>query len=366
MKRLKFLGISLILLIIVSLVAGCSSKQSTGDNKSGAASTTNQQAKSGKKIRIGLSMDTLMVERWQKDRDLFVQKAKELGADVIVQTANSDAAVQNSQVENMLTQGIDVLVIVPYNAESAATAVEMAHKAGIKVLSYDRLIKNADVDLYISFDNVRVGEMQAEGVVAKAPKGNYVLIGGAPTDNNAKLFREGQMKVLKPLIDKGDIKVVADQWAIDWKPENALKIMEDALTKNNNNIQGVVASNDSLAGAAIQALSEQKLDGKVAVSGQDADLDGCQRIVEGKQTVTVYKPIKNIATKAAELAVALAKGEPIQTNSKVNNGKIDVPSLLLDPIKVTKENMVQTVIKDGYHKLDEVYKNVPKDQWPKE
>nr|WP_221211971.1 D-xylose ABC transporter substrate-binding protein [Anoxybacillus rupiensis] len=336
----------------------------------GVVSSGNETADNAKKkddkIVIGFSLDTLKEERWQHDKEMFEAKAKELGAEVKTLAANSDDAAQLSQAEQLISEGVDVLVVVPHNAEASAAIVEKAHKEGIKVISYDRLIKNSDVDYYISFDNVRVGEMQAKAIVEKAPKGNYVYIGGADTDNNAHLFREGAMNVLKPLAEKGDIKIVYDQFSKDWKPEEALKNMENALTANNNNIQAVIAANDGTAGGAIQALAAQGLAGKVPVSGQDAELAALQRIVEGTQTMTVYKPIKEIATKAAEMAVAVAKGEKIDTNQTVSNGKIDVPSVLLDPIAVTKDNIVETVIKDGYQKLEDVFKNVPKDQWPKQ
>lgn len=357
---------SVFLMSLVSLVlsAACSKEEPDAPQETGKPAAETKPADK-KKIRIGLSMDTLKEERWQKDRDIFKAKAEAAGAEVLVQSANSDDALQNSQAENLLTQGVDVLVVVPHNAKTSATIVESAHKLKVPVIAYDRLILDSDVDLYVSFDNVRVGELQAEALVKLHPKGNYLLIGGAPTDNNARMFRDGQMNVLKPLIDKGDIKVVADQWAKDWQPVEGLKITENALTKNNNKIDAVVASNDGLAGAAVQALGEQKLAGKVGVSGQDADLAACQRIVTGTQTMTVYKPIKALAEKAAELAIKLAKKEPLDEATKtVNNGKKDVPSVLITPIAVDKDNMASTVIADGFHKVEDVYKDVPKDQWP--
>ncbi len=312
------------------------------------------------KIRIGFSMDTLKEERWQKDRDIFVKRAEELGAEVLVQSADGKDETQVKQAESLLTQGIDVLVVIPHNGEVSATIVEAAKRKNVPVISYDRLIKNSDVDLYISFDNERVGEMQAKYLVEKAPKGNYILIGGAQTDNNAQMFRRGQMRILQPLIDKGDIKIVTDQWARDWQAEEALKHTENSLTMNNNNVVAVVASNDGTAGGVVQALNTKQLSGKVFVSGQDADLAALQRIVEGSQTMTVYKPVAILANKAAEAAVALAKKEKVETTSKVNNGKIDVPSILLEPISVDKNNLDATVIKDGYQKREDVYKNAPK------
>ncbi|MDI3482016.1 MAG: D-xylose transport system substrate-binding protein [Tepidanaerobacteraceae bacterium] len=366
-KGWKAVVILSVFLLLLASLAGCA-KTPTGESQGSqnqSAQQTPQQTAQSEKIRIGLSMDDLRLERWQRDRDYFVEKAEELGAEVLVQSANGDDQTQLSQCENLIAQGVNVLVIIPHNGDAMAPIVEEAHKSGVKVIAYDRLITNSDVDYYISFDNVKVGELQAQAIVEKVPSGNYFLMGGSPTDNNAKLLREGQMKVLQPLIDKGDIKVVGDQWVKDWLAEEALKIMENALTANKNKIDAVVASNDSTAGGAIQALAAQKLAGKVAISGQDADLAACQRVVEGTQTVTVYKPIKLIATKAAELAVAAAKNEKVETNGATNNGKIDVPSVLLTPIPVSKDNMAETVIKDGFHKLEEVYKNVPKDQWPK-
>lgn len=311
----------------------------------------------GNKIKIGLSLDTLKEERWQHDRDLFVAHAKELGADVLVQAANSDDALQNSQAENLLTEGVNVLVVVPHNGKSAATIVEAAHKVGVPVIAYDRLIRDCDLDLYVTFDPEKVGEEQADYAVKHKPKGNYVLIGGAPTDNNAVLVRQGQMKILQPYIDRGDIKIVADQWATDWQPVEALKIMENALTKNNNKVDAVVVSNDGTAGGVVQALNEQGLAGKVLVTGQDADLAGCQRIVQGTQSMTVYKPLPKLADKAAELAVDMAEKKPItDPMTKLNNGKIDVPSILLPTVEVDKDNLDSTVIADGFQKKEDVYK----------
>ena len=338
------------------VIAACSSDKPAGG---GAASGE-------KKITIGFSLDTLKEERWQRDRDAFVAKAEELGAKVLVQSANANATVQNSQAENLLTQGIDILVIVANNAKTAATIVDSAHKANVPVMAYDRLIADSDVDLYVSFDTVQVGEQQADYLVKHAPKGNYVLIGGGPTDNNALLVREGQMKVLKPYVDRGDIKIVTDQWATDWQPVEALKIMENALTRSNNQVDAVLVSNDGTAGGAIQALTEQKLAGKVVVSGQDADLAACQRIMAGTQSMTVYKPVKALAVKAAIIAVEMAKHHPVTDPTRpVNNGKKDVPSVLLPTIQVDKANLVDIVIKDGWHSLEDVFKDVPKDQWPK-
>lgn len=311
-------------------------------------------------------MDTLKEERWHRDRDLLVRRAGELGAEVLVQAANGNDALQNAQAENMLTEGVDVLLVAPHNGRTAAVIVEAAHRAGVPVVAYDRLINDADVDLYMSFDNERVGEMQAEYLVARKPKGNYVVIGGAPTDNNALLYHQGEMKVLQPLIARGDIRIVSDQWARDWLAVEALKIMENALTRSDNRVDAVVAANDGVAGGAIQALAEQGLAGKTLVSGQDAELSACQRIAAGTQSMTVYKPIQRLAYKAAEVAVKLARKQPHgEATRGVSNGRIAVPSILLPPVSVDRDNLASTVIADGYQKLEDVYRDVPKDRWPK-
>lgn len=311
---------------------------------------------SAKDLTIGMSIDDLRLERWQKDRDIFVKKAENLGAKVFVQSANGDASAQISQIENMINRNVDVLVIIPFNGEVLGNVIAEAKKEGIKVLAYDRLINNADIDFYVSFDNEKVGELQAKSVVEAKPEGNYFLMGGSPVDNNAKLFRKGQMKVLQPLIDSRKIKVVGDQWVDSWLAEKALQIMENALTANKNNIDAVVASNDATAGGAIQALSAQGLSGKVAISGQDADLAAIKRIVDGTQTMTVYKPITKLADKAAEIAVTLGKNEKPTPNAELNNGLKNVPSYLLDPIAVNKDNIDDTIIKDGFHTKDAIYK----------
>jgi D-xylose transport system substrate-binding protein len=345
-----------LLLAALLLAAGC---------VKGPGGDSGKKVKGTGPVRIGFSMDTLKEERWQRDKALVEQRCKEVGAECEIQVANGDDAVQTKQCDNFLTKGVDVLIVAPHNGQIAASIVEAAHKQGVPVISYDRLIRNSDVDLYVAHQVVKIGQMQAQYALDHAPKGNYVLIGGSQTDNNAILLVEGQMSVLQPAVDRGDIKIVTKQYAREWLASEALRIMEDALTKNNNDIQAVVASNDGTAGGAISALPPQLI-GKVLVTGQDAALDAMQRIVEGKQTMTVYKPIQPLAFSAVDAAVKLARGEKVETKDTINNGKNDVPSILHQPQVVDKNNVMDTVIKDGYQKLEDVYKNVPKDQWPKQ
>jgi D-xylose transport system substrate-binding protein len=305
-------------------------------------------------IRIGFSLGDLREERWQRDRDLFVEAAQKAGANVQVTSANSDAELQNTQVENLISQGVNVIVLAPYDSEKIAGVVALAHKENIKIISYDRLIKNADVDFYVTFDNVKVGKMEAQGVTAKKNTGNFAYIGGAPTDNNAKLLKQGSMEVLSPLIKSGSIKLVVDAFMTDWKPDEAYKTIKKYLSSGGK-LDAVVAANDGTAGGVIQALKEFNLAGIVPVSGQDAELSASQRVIQGTQTLTVYKPIPSLAAKAVEIAIAMAKGNSPETNNTTDNGKISVPSYFIEPILVTKENMDETVIKDGFHTRSQVY-----------
>ncbi len=350
--------LSIPLIAITLLISGCVSAPQQNANENAPRNNTG----AGGKVRIGFSMDTLKEERWQRDKELVEARARELGADLDVQVANGDDAVQRNQAESMLTKGVDVLIVAPHNGEAAAAIVEAAHRQRIPVISYDRLIKNSDVDLYVSHQVEKIGEMQARYAIERAPKGNYVLIGGSQTDNNAILLRKGQMNILQPAIDRGDIKVISNQFAREWLASEALRITEDAMTRTGGDIQAVVASNDGTAGGAVQALGDRAKN--VIVTGQDAQLDAMQRIVEDRQSMTIYKPIRPLAYSAVESAIKLARGEKPETADRVNNGKIDVPSILQEPIAVDKNNVVQTVIKDGYHKMEDVYKNVPRDQWP--
>lgn len=330
----------------MTFLAACS--QTTTEN----SQPKMKLAQDDSKVYVGFSLDTLQEDRWYKDKVAFEKKVLELGGEVKTLAANGVDSVQIKQAELLIAEGVDVLVVVPHNAEVSAEIVDKAHKANVKVVSYDRLIKNADVDYYISYDNKKVGQLQAQEILKKQKKGNFAYIGGAETDNNAVLFREGAMEVLQPYIDKGDIKLVYDKYTDEWQPEIAETNMKQALKENNNNIQAVIAANDGTAGGVIHAL--QAIGKTIPVSGQDAEITGLKRILAGSQTMTVYKPIQVIAEDAAAIAMKAGKNEKIDTTATVNNGKIDVPSILLDPVAVTKSNIDETVIKDKFITEDEL------------
>ena len=355
---------SIVLLFLLSLIiSGCVS--STQPNNAGV---TRKKKGPNDPVVIGFSMDTLKEERWQKDKDLAEKRAKELGMQLLVQVANGDDNLQVKQAENLLTQGVDVLIVAPHNAEIAASIVEAAHRQGVPVISYDRLIKNSDVDLYISHQVIKIGEMQAKYLLDHVNKkpANFVIVGGSPTDNNALLLHQGQMNILKPAVDRGDVKIVADQYAKEWQASAALNIVENALTQANNKVDAVVASNDGTARGAVQALKGQNLAGKVLVSGQDADLASLKLIVEGEQTMTIYKPIQPLASGAVDAAIKLARGEKVETAETLDNGFKKVPAILLEPVAVDRTNLVSTIVKDGYHTLAEICAGLPPEKCPKE
>lgn len=365
-RRKLFMSLALVCLLAA---AACTSGDGggTGANTGGTGGTgTATRPKKGPndKIFIGFLMDTLKEERWQRDKDLVEKRAQEVGAQLSVQVANGDDNLQIKQAENLLSQKVDVLIVAPHNGEIAATIVEMAHREGVPVISYDRLIRNADVDLYVSHQVVKIGELQADYILKRAPKGNYVIVQGSATDNNARLLHDGQMNVLRPAVDRGDIKIVVDQPAREWLASEALNIVENALTQVNNDVVAVVASNDGTARGAIQALDGQRLAGKVLVSGQDADLASLQLIVEGKQTMTIYKPIQPLAYGAVDSAMKLARGESVQTNDTVDNGRKKVPSMLYEPVAVDKNN-IGVIVKDGYQTLEKICEKAPAEQCPK-
>ena len=320
------------------------------------------RAQDGNKLKIGFSIEAMNGERWQTDRDAFEARAKELGAEVIFADAGGDDARQLQQVKDMIKAGIKVLVLMPHDAAMANRIVDTAKSANVKVISYDRLVPNANVDLYVSFDRVQTGWMQAEYLVKHAPTGNYVLIAGSPSAEDAKTLHDEQMKVLRPYVDRGEIKVIADGYTKDWLPSEAYLFMLKAIDSSHGKISAVLASNDGMAGGAIQALQEHNLAGKVLVSGQDADLSAVISIAKGTQSMTVYKPVGNEASAAAEEAVRMAKGEKTRANTTVKNGKMDTPAILLKPIVVTRENIKATVVRDGFQTLKSINEGLSEDQ----
>lgn len=319
-----------------------------------------------KRMKIGFAMDTLKEERWQRDKDAFEARCKELNVDCVVTVADNKADKQANDVDNLLTQKVEALVIAPHDATQAASMVEKAKAQGVPVISYDRLINSDKIDAYISHQVPVIGRKIAEYALEKQPKGNYVMVYGASTDNNAVIMKKEQLAVLQPAIDKKEITIVADNFMTDWRPDEALKMAENALTQNNDNIQAFVVSNDGMAGGVVSALEKKGLAGKILVTGQDAQLDALQRIAEGKQSMTVYKPIAPLANAAVDAAIKLAKKEKLETKPFMNDAlKKEVPAILLEVTTVDKANLMDTVVKDGWAKYEDIFKNVPEADRPK-
>jgi D-xylose transport system substrate-binding protein len=354
-----------LIVLAAIFMSACVQSPTTGNT-----TTANNSAPVTGRIKIGFAMATVKEERWQRDQAAFQKRCDELKAQVecVITVADNKADKQLSDVEQLLTSGINVLVIAPQEATQAAQMVEKAKAKGIPVISYDRLINSDKIDLYISHQVPVIGKKIAEYALQKAPKGNYVMVYGASTDNNAVIMRKEQEAILKAAKDTGDIKVVAEQHITDWKPEEALKFAENTLTQNNNNITAFVVSNDGMAGGVISALENKNLTGKILVTGQDAEKAALQRIAEGKQTMTVYKPIIPLASAAVDAAIKLAKKESLADAKPFMNDVIkkEIPAILLEVMVVDKDNLMATVIKDGYASFEDVYKNVPADQRPKQ
>ncbi len=307
------------------------------------------------KIQIGLSFDSFVIERWQRDRDVFVSTAQDLGAEVNVQNANGDVKKQISQINYFINKDMDVIVVIAVDSEACKEVLKKAGEAGIIVIAYDRLVRNADADLYISFDNEQVGKLMAKALAENVPKGgNIVTIFGPTTDHNVTLVEQGFEDYCKG----HHLNIVFSVYAKEWLAEEAYNAVNEALDRNFD-MDGVLCGNDDLASQAVRALSENRLAGKVVVTGQDADLAACQRIVEGTQTMTVYKPVNKLAQTAARYAVKLARGKEIGVTETINDGSYDIPYVKLEPIAVTKNNIDEVIIKGGFQQKEEVYLNVP-------
>lgn len=305
-------------------------------------------------MKIGLSFDSFVIERWHREQEIFVAKAEALGAKVYVQNANGDVNKQIKQIEYLMEQGIQALVVVPTDSDALTAVIKKALAQGIKVVAYDRLIKNANVSLCVSFDNEKVGQLLTEGLLKEVSSGdNIVVIMGSPVDSNVEMVDA----TFDRMIQGRNIHILEKVYADNWRGEIAFNTVVSHLEKREP-ITGIFCGNDDLAQAAIKALSEYRKAGKVCVVGQDADLSACQRIVEGTQNMTVYKDVIKLAKETAEMTVQLIKGEKIEGTQLISDGTYKVPYYAIAPIKVTKENMDEVIIASGFHLKEEVYLNL--------
>lgn len=347
----KRIAVLLCLVLVALLLSSCK-----GRNDKKARYDTKEE----KQLCIGLTFDTFVLERWIRDRDVFVSTADKYGVKVDVQNANSDVEKQISQIEKFIEEKMDVIVVVSVDCFALTDIVTEARNKGIDVISYDRLIQGTATDLYVTVDNSLVGIEMANTIMEKLPNGgNVVMICGPEMDTNSS----DVVDAFEDTVKNSNLSIVSRTYVKSWTPEYGFQAVNEAF-KDIEKIDAVLCGNDGLAGYAIKALSEQQLAGQVVVVGQDADLDACQRVVEGTQTMTVYKPIEQLAKIAAESAVKFAKGQSVvgvdikkDDVKKTENG-IEVPYWGLEPTAVTKENMDPIIIEPGFHLQDEVYLNV--------
>jgi len=294
--------------------------------------------------KIGLLVHSFETPRWQKDQKYFADAVKQLGGVPIMKVADNNADTQLEQAKELINEGAAVIVVIPVDQLTAAKIVDLAHERDIRVIAYDRLINNCRLDYYVSTDNVRVGEIQAEYLTKVKPKGNYALLGGPPNDNNSRMLYIGQMNILQPFVERGEINVAFRHFANYWTTDEGYRLAIASLDSTANKLDAIICGNDAMAIGAIKALKERGLEGKVALAGQDADAANIQQIMKGNQTVTVYKRIRTMASTAAELAMHLAKKEtPEPYLSTISNGDRLVPSYLVDAVAVNEGNIEMTV-----------------------
>ncbi len=331
LKKLRFLFV----LIFVSLILSCQQSQLP---------------------KVGFLFPNMVSDRFKKEKVYFTKRITELGGEVLTESANYDDKLQIQQANELISKGVKVLVVNSVNLYSAAEIVRNAHNKGILVIAYDRLICNSDLDYYLSFDNEKVGILIADYVIKKVPEGNYLIFGGDKRDLNAVSVNNGLLKILDPLISSGKIHIDYNIYVEDWSGENAGHELKRYLNLSCSKPDVILSSYDGMSVGLINTLKDFGFEGKVLVTGQDAELEACRNIVKGFQIMTVYKPIKKLAYAAAELSMNLVHNQIItNANFKINNGFKNVPSILLDPISVDKENLASTVIADGLLSESDIY-----------
>jgi len=345
MKKSNLSILFLLILTCLIFLSGCAPKEAVQKKRP---------------ITIGLSIatDTFIIERWNKDLKIFTGAVRDRGAEVIVQLSAGGTKEQISQINFLLDQDIDVLVLIAHDTEMLSGVVKKAKDAKIPVVAYDRLIMGVPIDAYVSFNNREVGRLFGEALLQKVPKGRYLIVNGSLRDNNSFEVNTGLHEILDPFINTQEIEIVEEIWLDQWSFDEARERIEKVLERTTD-IDAISCANDQIAGAAIQLLAEHQMAGKVAVVGQDADIGACQKIVEGTQLMTVYKPIARLAARAAQIAVSLAKGEKTEPDFSVDNRSgVPIPYYMEEPKAVFISNMDSTVIRDGFHSAEDVYRNV--------
>ncbi len=357
--RKPFVVVLALVMALAFAAAGCGDDDDEGSGGGGSASTSESGGGEVGKVAV-LLPDSKSSVRWETvDRPSLQAAFDAAGVEAEIQNAEGDKSTQQQQAEQAITNGAKVLLLTNLDSGSGAAIAANAKAQGVKVIDYDRLTLDTDAtDYYVSFDNEKVGQLQGQGLVdcleGASGKPAIAVLNGSPTDNNATLFKKGYDSVINPKFESGEWTEVDDQSVPDWDNQKALTIFEQMLQKADNKVDGVLAANDGLGNAAISAIKQRKLD-QIPVTGQDATLQGIQNIVAGDQCMTVYKAVKKEADAAAKLAIALAKGEePTGADAQTDNGTKQVPSVLLEPVAVTKDNIGEYIGEPDFPKKEEI------------
>ncbi len=327
MKSLRFLLI-LILIASVIQISGCKHP----------------------KPKVGILMHSYANARWTKDKDYLVDNLTKEGADIMLEVANDDQQKQITQAQTMISNGAQVLIVVPINQDEAAKIVELALEANVKVIAYDRLINGCKLDYYVTTNSTHIGELQASYLTSLKPKGKYALICGSKYDDNSMKLFLGQMNILQPFMESGDIQLVYSEFTEDWTSAEGVLHAKHIFEQNKDSITAIFAGSDAIADGVLEVLKERGLEGKIMVSGQDCELDNVKAIMNGTQTCDILKPLKEMASITADLAVSLALKKPLKMKfTHESNGKTLVKSILLDASIVNRNNIENTVIASGFH-----------------
>jgi D-xylose transport system substrate-binding protein len=309
-----------------------------------------------KDLKIGFLLHSTSNVRWQTDIKYLEEKVQQIGATLIIKDALGDENVQLKQANELLKLGVDILIVVPANQNTAGGIVRAAHDKGVKVISYDRLIKNSDLDYLVSFEYERVGELMVEYVADRVPKGNCVVLWGDANDANAQFIKTGQERALSKINEKGQLKILYKTFIEGWDKTTAMVQMNEIMDFSNEKIDAVISSNITMSLGSYQALKDHGYaPGEVKITGMDGNADFINSLNEGGMTMTVLKPIKELANGAIDLAVDVAKNmNQTKFTTKVNNGRVDVPAKLFSPFVIDKTNYEKELIEKGYVKREEI------------
>lgn len=378
----KYLLIALSLLVVIGMLfTGCAQQAPATDTPAVDTPTADAPAAQapaadgeylnadGEKITIGFSVGHTTEERWMREIAMAEEWCAARGIKLIVQSADDDTSKQIEQCETMITNGVDAILCQAIDANAIGSVCDSAADAGVVIIAYERPITNPNCSYYIAFNSMHAGEIMAQSLIDLVPEGRYVYLHGDASVSDTLIYKQGSDDVLAPHLESGAITIVADQYCDGWSADEALKHTENALTANNNEIDAIIPANDNTAGGVIQALAAQGLDGKIPVSGMDGDIAACQRIIEGTQISTAFKWLPALNTAALELACDAVMGNTDAVNAKINSGIDDgqggeVPTCWIAPVCVNKDNINEVVIASGYYTVDQVYANVPKEEWP--